>query len=88
MATAKKSPKKSPAKKSTKKKGSANNGVESGIGEKGAPPIKAKPTVVGENLKSVVLRVDADFAMAIRAEAVKSRRNITSITRDIYRSMF
>jgi hypothetical protein len=80
-ASKKKSPKKT-AKKSVKQ------GYVLQTEDRGAPPIIDKPTVTGDYLKSVVLRVDADFAMAIRKEAKSNGKNITAITRDIFRAMY
>jgi len=87
MATSKKkSPKKS-AKKSTKKSAKKREYILQSE-ERGGPPIIDKPTVTGAVLRSVVLRVDADFAMAIRKEAKATDRNITAVTRDIFRAMY
>lgn len=57
-------------------------------GDRGAPPIQKSTKVVGSVLRSTVLRIDADLAAAIRAEARDSEMNITAVTRRIYREMY
>lgn len=88
MATAKKKAAKKSAKKSATKKGAKKKPYVIQTEERAAPPVLVKPKLTGDTLKSMVLRVDADFALAIRKEARDTGRNITAITRELYRGMY
>ena len=81
MATKKK---KAPAKKKIVGKGGNYNVLAAVEGSTGAPPLaKVLKAATGKDVRSVVLRVDLDFANWVRDEARTSGRTVTSVTRDI-----
>lgn len=57
-------------------------------GAVGAPPMaKVLKAATGKEVESVVLRVDLDFAMKVRAIAAAEHRTITSVTRTLAQQM-
>jgi hypothetical protein len=69
-------------------KGSNYNVLAAVGGSAGAPPLsKLLKGATGKDVRSVVLRVDLDFAHAVRKLAGDSGRTITSVTRELLTTM-
>lgn len=86
MATKKKAPAKKAAKKAAPTVG--YNTIAAVEGSVGAPPLaKVLKATTGKDVRSVVLRVDADFADKVRSIAVREKRTVTSVTRTLLEQM-
>lgn len=78
--------KKAPAKKGGK--GSNYNTLAAIEGSIGAPPLaKVLKAATGKDVRSVVLRVDLDFANKVRELAKRDGKTVTSVTRDLLAQM-
>ncbi len=78
--------KKAPAKKSNK--GGNYNVIAAVEGSIGGPPLaKVLKAATGKDVRSVVLRVDLDFAEKVRGIARREGKTVTSVTRDILSQM-
>lgn len=78
--------KKAPAKKSNK--GDNYNVIAAVEGSIGGPPLaKVLKAATGKDVRSVVLRVDLDFAEKVRGIARREGKTVTSVTREILSQM-
>lgn len=69
-------------------RGGNYNVIRAMEGTVGAPPLaRVRDTAEGKDVQSVVIRVDAEFAEKVKALAVRTRRTVTSITREIAQSL-
>lgn len=57
-------------------------------GTVGAPPLtRVRDSAEGKDVQSVVIRVDAEFADKVKRLAARTRRTVTSITRELAESL-